>query len=482
MDDGVLPTSVYLSERYIMNQTPISEQTQEQKIPSPVEQASKPGASQKSQLQRKDVIKIYSFVAVLLLLFVAGLLFFLRPKVSESEKRTLTEFPTFTWSGFVSGDYFAQIGTWYSDTFPGREFFISLNQKIKNLYGIRTVQIVQNPNVPGNNDPTNPSGPSGKDPATPGNDGDTTPVERFDRVYVKGNRAFEIYSFSASASDRYVSIINSAAEKLNGAEVYNIIVPLSYSVNLTKKEQKSIGASDVEEAISYMYGKMDSRVHTVEVLSGLLEHKEEYLYYRTDHHWTARGAYYAYQAFCEASGQTALPLDGWQKYEFEGFLGTLYSSAGKPSSLSATPDTVEAWVPNSTNSMRTFLAQSKSWTEDYPIVRRNTDAYYANAASKYNCFIAGDHPLIEIKNPNPASTNGKSIVVVKESYGNAFVPFLVDQYETVYVVDYRYFKKATGKTLPEFVSEVGADQVLFINYIYATSEKARLDELQALLG
>ena len=120
-------------------------------------------------------------------------------------------------------------------------------------------------------------------------------------------------------------------------------------------------------------------------------------------------------------------------------------------------------------------------TEQFPIVQTNPN-YYQAAGSKYNTFIAGDHPLITIENPNPASTNGKSIVVVKESYGNAFVPFLVDQYATVYVVDYRYFQKAIDQTLPEFVAEKGADQVLFLNYIYSTAENARLNELAALIG
>ena len=438
------------------------------------------GARRPDRTGRADAVKIYLFVALLLILFVVGLLFFLRPAVSETEKRELTRFPSFTWESFWSGEYFAQISTWYSDTFPGREVFISLNQALKNIYGIRTMQIVQNP--PSGDNPTD---PGGSDPLNPGDENDHTPVERFDTVFVKGNRAFEIYKFSQTASDRYAALINSAAEKMSGVEVYNIIAPLSYSINLTEREQQSIGASDVGEAISYMYGQMSERVHTVDVLPGLLEHKDEYLYFRTDHHWTARGAYYAYEAFCNASGQQALPLDGWRKVEHDGFLGTLYASAGNPPALAETPDIVEAWVPNSTNSMVTLYnggsGSNYHSTEQFPIVQTNPN-YYQAAGSKYNTFIAGDHPLITIENPNPASTNGKSIVVVKESYGNAFVPFLVDQYATVYVVDYRYFQKAIDQTLPEFVAEKGADQVLFLNYIYSTAENARLNELAALIG
>lgn len=161
------------------------------------------GARRPDRTGRADVVKIYLFVALLLILFVVGLLFFLRPAVSETEKRELTRFPSFTWESFWSGEYFAQISTWYSDTFPGREVFISLNQALKNIYGIRTMQIVQNPSSDGTTDP------GGNDPLNPGNEDDDTPVERFDKVFIDEDRAFEIYKFIQTASDRYASIINS---------------------------------------------------------------------------------------------------------------------------------------------------------------------------------------------------------------------------------------------------------------------------------
>ncbi|MBE6632909.1 MAG: hypothetical protein E7620_01050 [Ruminococcaceae bacterium] len=423
---------------------------------------------------KKDAVKVYLFTGALLVFFVIGLLFFLRPTVSEEEKRTLTEFPQLTWEGLLSGEWFSGVSTWYADTFPMRDGFISINQAIKNLYGIRTMQIVQNPQTQIGNNPSNPT-------ATPGDENDSAAVEKFDYVFVKGNRAFEIYSFSEEASNRYASIISEAAAKMPRQRVYNLIVPLSYSVNLTEREQKQIGAANIPNAIAYMYDRMSDAVTTIDLYPDLLAHKNEELYFRTDHHWTARGAYYAYAAYCRSTGQVPLPLDGWQKLTFEGFLGSLYRSAGKPAQLEKEPDVVEAWIPNSTNKMRTFLNDTKKWTDEYPIIRKNPN-YYAAAGSKYNTFIAGDHPLIEITNPNPAATNGKTLILVKESYGNALAPFFVDQYAKVCIVDYRFFRSATGKTLPQYAEEVGADEVLFLNYIYATAQGQRLGNLEYLVG
>ena len=71
---------------------------------------------------------------------------------------------------------------------------------------------------------------------------------------------------------------------------------------------------------------------------------------------------------------------------------------------------------------------------------------------------------------------------MKESYGNALTPFFADQYAKVCVVDYRFFRNATGKTLPQYAEEVGADEVLFLNYVYATAQSARLGNLEYLIG
>ena len=87
------------------------------------------------------------------------------------------------------------------------------------------------------------------------------------------------------------------------------------------------------------------------------------------------------------------------------------------------------------------------------------------AGQKYNCFIGGDNPYTEIN--NPSITDGSSCVIIKESYGNAFVPFLVDHYQTVYVIDYRYYQG----NLTQFTQEKGVDDLLFLNNADALSER-----------
>ena len=101
---------------------------------------------------------------------------------------------------------------------------------------------------------------------------------------------------------------------------------------------------------------------------------------------------------------------------------------------------------------------------------------YAAVGSQYNCFLLGDHALSEIHNETKA--DGSSVLVVKESFGNAFVPFLVDSYEYVYVVDARYY----DGDLTAFVTERGIRDVIFINNLSATGSSARMDELEEFIG
>ena len=416
--------------------------------------------------------------------FLLGLCWFLRPEKSESEKRELTKFPKFTMDSFLSGEYTDQISVWYADTFPGREGMIKAYHGIQSLFGIRGEQFQQ-----GDVGDAVPDGPMQDLPA-PEQPSDTsdTPVggtvedgEKVGGYYLSGDTAYELYSFSDANARTYASLMNRAAEVTAGkAKVYDLIVPLHYSFALSGNLQKSMSLPDAERVISYMYSGMNGEVQTVDVYAALKTHADEYIYFRTDHHWTATGAYYAYEAFCREAGITPTPLGAYEKMEFRGFLGTLYSKTGQPAAMDSHPDVVEAYIPKGTNNHRIFDADGENPTRySGGVVRTDTDRFYAAAASKYNCFLMGDHPLIEIHNENiAADRKGTTVLLVKESFGNAFAPFLVDSYESVYVVDYRYY----NGTLSELVAEYAVDDVIFLNNVVAATGGARLAEMEEFVG
>ena len=426
-----------------------------------------------------DKAKTLGLILPVLLLcvgFLAGLCWFLRPAASETEKRELTEFPAFTVESFLSGEFTDQVSLWYADTFPGREGFIKAYHGIQSLFGLRGEQFQQGDM--GDDIPDGPMDPNAPvDRPTNGGEGG----EQVGGYYLVGDTAYELYSFSQANAQTYASLMNKAAATLEGkANVYDLIIPLHYSFALSAEVQDQHKLPDADQAIRYMYSGMNEDVHTVNAYAALMAHKDEYIYFRTDHHWTATGAYYAYEAYCQAAGITPTPLSSYEKLTFGGFLGTLYSKTGQPAAMGGNPDSVEAYVPKGTNDLYTYDEKGVRTLWRGGVVRRETDKFYAAAASKYNCFIVGDNPLTEIHNERiSADRKGTTVLLVKESFGNAFAPFLVDSYEYVYVVDYRYYK---GGTLGQLVADKGVDDVIFLNNVVAATGGARLSEMEDFIG
>ncbi|MBO7297202.1 MAG: hypothetical protein J6V39_08075, partial [Clostridia bacterium] len=350
---------------------------------------------------------------------------------------------------------------------PFRESLISLNDTIMSLKGFGSEQFQSGASNLGGEQ---------------NQGGEDVKVETIAGYYITGNTAYEMYYQSKEYSARYAALINSAAQKLDGkAKVYTVVVPLAYAYN--DKVLKKTDATDPKAAIDSIYGAITHQnARKVDAYGALGAHKDEYLYFRTDHHWTARGAYYAYTAYAQSAGLTAHPLDYYEKMEFGGFLGTLYSHTKAPA-LQKNPDTVEAFIPRGTNNLYVYTADGERNKFTGGVVRKDTDTMYAAAASKYNCFLTSDNPLgtkqsyyCSIENPN--ITDGSAVVLVKESFGNCFAPFLVDHYQYVYVIDYRYF----DGDLTQFVTEKGARDVIFLNNITATSAAPRIEEMEDLVN
>lgn len=424
--------------------------------------------NEKNKVRKKYMhLTIKIFFGLLLVIGLLGLIIPLRPKESEIEKRELTKFPKFTISSFLSGEFLNGISTWYADTFPFREGLMTANSKLKGLYGITTEElhgeIVEGDEIPdADAEITATPIPTEAPSATPEPDGTLhAEPEKAGTIYVAENRGFELYGFNREGADGYINMINSVAYQLNGiANVYDILVPTSISVNLDLENQKKIGSSDQGKAFEYIYGHLDSSVKQVPVLETLRKHNSEYLYFKTDHHWTADGAYYAYQEFMKAKGAEPSPLSDYTKNEYPGFVGSFYRYSGQSPTLKNNPDTVVSYTPQ-VNEM-TYINAKGEEIQGKVIA----DASTYSEANKYLCFIAGDQPYIKIENPN--ITDGSSCVVVKESYANAFVPFLVNNYQTVHVVDYRHYQG----NLVSLVKEQKIQDVIYLNNANALIQSA----------
>lgn len=274
---------------------------------------------------------------------------------------------------------------------------------------------------------------------------------------VIGNTGYELYSYVDSTATRYAAVVDKIAKKVgNKAEVYTMIAPTSVGITLPDNKKDKVNSSSQETALKKIQKKLSDKEKFVSLYDTMMEHRTEYIYFRTDHHWTSLGAYYAYAAFCQKKGIQANPLSSYKKKTAKGFLGTFYRDTNKNKNLKK--DTLESYYPLSQKLSMKYTTANGT-TASAPVI---ADASNYSASLKYCAYIAGDNPYTVIKNRK--LKDGSSCVVVKESYGNAFVPYLADHYQTVYVIDYRYWE---GK-LPDLVKKKAIKDVIIINNISMT--------------
>ncbi len=288
-------------------------------------------------------------------------------------------------------------------------------------------------------------------------------------VYVVGSAGYEMYNYVGSLAVKYQSTVNAVADSLSGvSQVYAMAIPLSSGITLPDELFSDIPGNDQAQAEKDILAGMGQNVKTIPLHDVMMSHRTEYIYFRTDHHWTALGAYYAYVQFCTAKGITPHNLSDYEVSQFPGFLGSFYNDGGKPDAMKNDPDTVNAYHPvSATASMKYGDNENSTLTGGQVIFDEST----ASASLKYGTFIMGDNPFTVIENPEVS--NGESCIVVKESFGNAFVPFLVDHYQTVYVVDYRYY----SGSVTQLAKDKGVKDVLFVNNLSAIRGSYQMGKL-----
>ncbi|MBQ2316343.1 MAG: hypothetical protein II372_03485 [Clostridia bacterium] len=429
-----------------------------------------------------DINMVRVFFVVLLASAVVAMIPTLRPKYSEVEKRDLQTFPRFTFKALVSGDYFDAINLWFSDTFPARDTFVEINTNVTNLFGINTVQVHgkldeadEIPDV--DNIESTQSKPQEESKPAEAPPPPVQPVvEQLGAILIVDNAAFEYYNFKQDVADNYINTLNRAATVLEGkSKVYDMIIPTSMGITLPQSVRDTVKSSDQKSAIDYMYSKMIPAVSRVDCYGKLMSKRDEYIYFRTDHHWTALGAYYSYRELMETMGKAPADLASFTEYRFDGYLGSFYSQSGKRPQLSNTPDHVMAYEPTQVTDIHTVTQTGA--TVNFPIIR---DGNTMSESSKYLSFIGGDNPLGTMI--NPTITDGSSCLVIKESFGNAMVGFLTQNYGTVYVVDYRYIHKVFPGKLIDFVNERSIQDVIFVNNISATRSPALVNAMASFVG
>ncbi len=460
--------------------------------------------------EKKTVIaQKIQHITIILLFLVPMYLFFIisifdkDKTISEKENRTLNKIPAFSLSSLFKGSYTIDYENYYSDTFPLRDMFITANSKITGLYansnkdGMNLVTTIKNEddfqgealhpinaNANVNISSASPSknansiNTTNKIETIPNTTENTTKeaslptinepqnVEKQGAILIADTRAMELYSNVDSSLVAYADSISLLQSKLPDVQVYNLMAPTS--IEFYSPEDYHTGTSSQKEGINTIYNALKNGAKGVDAYSELRKHVDEYIYFRTDHHWTARGAYYAYVAFSKLSNFKPVDINKLTSGKLDDFVGTMYMFT-QNEKLKQNPDFVEYFLPSSKTSAMIYYDSSMTNGLEISVITPNIES-----SNKYLTFIEGDNPITYIKSD---VENGKKILIIKESYGNALVPFLSNNYEEIYVIDPRQI----DLDLPAFIKEKNIQEVLCINYLFAPSNNTFMNAFNNMI-
>lgn len=354
--------------------------------------------------------------AVVFLIFIYGmaLWFLFSPKTdySSSEKRYLQKFPDANVEKVLSGDFGSEFETFFADRFPQRNTWVGLNAYItlaegnngaSGVYNCKNGYLINKPVSTDNN-----------------LDKNVGAVVDFAKTIDAPTTVMLVPSTGYIADD----VLPTFHDKYNDDEDISKI-----SSTLSKEK---IGFVDLRERFKSEY-KNGSQ-----------------LYYKTDHHWTTKGAYTGYQELCKALGITPIDDSTLKKDSYPDFYGTTYSSSGF---WLTPPDNIEIWS-NPKNSDKNISVKITEGAN----VKTSGSMYFTDHLKeddKYPVFIDGNHALTEITNTN--AKNG-TILLIKDSFSHSLAPFLAENYSKVVLVDLRYYKESVS----QLVSTYNPEQVVVL--------------------
>ena len=377
--------------------------------------------------------KVYKCLpAIIFVAFIVTMLvlFLVLPKkeYSSSEKRYLQQAPEFSFSRLLSGDFGDDFGKFLSDQTAGRNFWVGLSAYYN--YAV-------------------------------GNNGSNGIYKCQDGYLVNDPE-------DMSGLARNIGFIEEFAEKSPVKPTVLIAPSTGYVCDdilpAVHKEYKDDAEFEEMKTALPSADFVDVR----ELFRDTYDSGAQQIYYKTDHHWTAKGAYTAYTALADSLGYTANPESAYEITAYPDFYGTTYSSSGF---WLTAPDTVEVWDSHADDEKDPITV---TITDGAETIEQEGMFFYDHLEEddKYPIYLDGNHPYTVIK--NTAATSDEKLLVVKDSFAHSLVPFLADHFSEIIMVDLRYYTAPVS----ELIKNEGIDRVLVLYSIDNLATDTNLGWLQ----
>jgi hypothetical protein len=407
---------------------------------------------------------------ILFLLMLAGGLssFFIIPpkEISEDEKRKLATFPNLTWQGYLNGTWADSVDLYINDHFPARDKCVEFADWLKYQKGLHfedqeKIFVSQNKVKNEQSDFDEEGMPL---------DTNMNFLDDFEEAYsgsmlILDGSVFPLNGGSPKMARVFAKMVSQYAANLgSNTRVFSCVAPLSSAFIPAEKYKHYNGKN--KATLQAIGNSLTNGAIFSDVLGEMNNHVNEKMFFSTDHHWNAKGAYYAYVAFCKSAGFQPVPLENMDRRVKYKFLGSLYQHTRDPS-VRNNPDTMEYFIPNVKTSA---IRYGKT---GYKGSKSQVFCNSCSGGNTYSTFLCGDIPLIKI---TTGVKNGRKACVIKNSMGNAFTVYLVSHYEEIWVMDFRY----SYHNLTDLMVTNEIDDLIFAVGMYAAMSNGTINRIRNL--
>ena len=345
---------------------------------------------------------------------------------SESENRKLEQAPHFSFYELFDGSFTSNYEKYIADQFALKDFWIGVKSGFERVLG----------------------------------------KKEYNGVYI-GKDDYLLQIFKEPKDESFqskmdaVNMFGASTPKMNK---YFMLVPNSVEI-LSDKLPPYVQRDSQQKWIQLVKNSLDKNIKFVDMYDILYAKKNEYVFYKTDHHWTTKAAFYAYQELIKATGENPHAENFFDiKQVTDNFYGSLYSKSGLKQ---VRPDSINLYVPkdNEIYNIEYFDEEGKS-----KVLNSLYNMDNINKKDKYALFLDGNHALIKISTNNFSM---KKLLVIKDSYANCLIPFLTGHYSEIYVVDLRFY----GDDLSDIIKNNDIEDMLVLYNVNTFFEDASVESI-----
>ena len=393
------------------------------------------------------------------------------PALSEQENRTLTGMPRFSWEAMKNGEISESFESFLTDQFFLRSAVVDGANTVKHLFSALTVDELLNVDgeevfVPDNQVAKEPEAVASAEEATQSTQQEPTQQTQTNAPAVaagdsasiwlnhKDGTRTALFTYDKTDLEKAASVLNRYAALLPvGGKLHVMLAPRAQTANklALHLDSESGWTSEVEASLQSLVSK-NVVVHSAydilqnDMLGG------DYLYFRTDHHWTARGAYLIADSMLKSDGYQTVPLADYKEKTIEGYLGSIYLH-GRNAKLKELVDTIEVFYPLlPAQSFRVSNAYKKNELPVIDETQTNYLVFLGGTVGPYRVLDGGYH-------------TGRTMLMVCDSFGNSIAPFFLPYYDDVYMVDFRdeyYTRDEARGSVKDYVRRLGIDDIYIV--------------------